>query len=273
MSTGHATHLRRQTFMAKNGDVERVWRHADAEGVPLGRLASEIAVVLMGKHRPEYTPHVDTGDFVIVTNATKVGLSGKKATEKFAKTYTGYPGGLKLEAYGSLRERKPERAPDALPDRASRRLELGSVVGRGLHDEHRLLSRGPARDRERGAAERPAAADLLFRQPLELVRHPVPTVQDQDVLVASRQVELALPNEPEVAGVEPAVAKGVGRGVGIPVVAGEDARASREHAAHRPLGERLPVRRTHDADLGVEHRRPHAHDLGEVEAGVVCVGS
>lgn len=104
-----ATDLRRQTWMAKNGDVPREWRVIDAEGVPLGRLAAEVATVLMGKHRPEYTPHVDTGDFVIVTNGTKVGLTGSKATQKLKLRYSGYPGGLKAETYGSVRERRPDR--------------------------------------------------------------------------------------------------------------------------------------------------------------------
>lgn len=103
------THLRRQTYMAKNGDVDRQWRIVDATGVSLGRLASDIAVVLMGKHRPEYTPHVDTGDFVIVLNAGKVGLTGNKATQKLKLTYSGYPGGQKAETYGSVRDRKPEK--------------------------------------------------------------------------------------------------------------------------------------------------------------------
>ena len=128
MSTGHASHLRRQTYMAKNGDVQRQWRTADAEGVALGRLASEIAVVLMGKHRPEYTPHVDTGDFVIVTNASKVGLSGNKATQKFEKRFSGYPGGLKVRSYGDLREQRPER----MIELAVRRMLPKSRLGRQM---------------------------------------------------------------------------------------------------------------------------------------------
>lgn len=101
--------MRRQTFIAtKEGDVSRKWRQVDATGQSLGRLAVEVANVLMGKHRPEYTPHIDTGDFVIVINATKVGLTGKKAEQKFKQRYTEYPGGLKMESYGSVRERKPE---------------------------------------------------------------------------------------------------------------------------------------------------------------------
>lgn len=129
MSKGHTSHLRRQTWMAKTpGDVDRIWREVDATDIPLGRLASEIAVVLMGKHRPTYTPHVDTGDFVIVTNATKVGLTGAKATDKFAKTFSGHPGGLKLESYGSLRERRAER----LIQLAVRRMLPKSRLGRQM---------------------------------------------------------------------------------------------------------------------------------------------
>lgn len=101
--------MRRQTFFAKAGQVPKRWLHVDAEGQALGRLAVDIATVLMGKHRPEYTPHVDTGDYVIVTNGAKIGLSGNKAEQKFKQRYTEYPGGLKTETYGSLRQRKPEQ--------------------------------------------------------------------------------------------------------------------------------------------------------------------
>ncbi len=82
---------RRQTFIAKPGQVSKGWHIVDAEGVPLGRLAAEVAQVLMGKHRPEYTPHVDTGEFVIVTNATKVGLTGRKAEQRLKLRYTRHP--------------------------------------------------------------------------------------------------------------------------------------------------------------------------------------
>lgn len=122
------THLRRQTYSAKAGDVTREWRIIDAEGVSLGRLATEIATVLMGKHRPEYTPHVDTGDFVIVINAGKVGLTGKKAEQKFEKRYSGHPGGLKLVSYGTLRENKSDR----LLELAVRRMLPKSRLGRQM---------------------------------------------------------------------------------------------------------------------------------------------
>ena len=120
--------LRRQTYFAKAGEVEKKWHVIDAEGVSLGRLASDVAVVLMGKHRPEYTPHIDTGDFVIITNATKVGMTGKKAEQKLKLRYTGYPGGLKAETYGHLRDRKPER----LIEDAVRRMLPKNRIGRQM---------------------------------------------------------------------------------------------------------------------------------------------
>ncbi len=129
MSTKNTRHhLRRQTFMAKKGEVAKQWRHVDATDVPLGRLASDIAVVLMGKHRPEYTPHVDCGDFVIVTNASKVGLTGNKAEQKLKLKYTGYPGGQKAEKYGDVRERRP----DILISDAVRRMLPKNRLGRQM---------------------------------------------------------------------------------------------------------------------------------------------
>lgn len=100
--------MRRESFIAKPNEVKASWRIVDAEGVPLGRLAAQVAIVLMGKHRPEYTPHVVTGDKVIVTNAKKVGLTGRKAEHRMKQRYTEHPGGLKMESYGSVRERRPE---------------------------------------------------------------------------------------------------------------------------------------------------------------------
>ena len=118
--------MNRQTYFARKGDVQQNWHVVDATDIPLGRLASKVAVILMGKHRPEYTPHVDTGDFVIVTNAGKIALTGNKAANKFRKRYTGYPGGLKLESYGSVRERRPE----LLIEDAVRRMLPKSRLGR-----------------------------------------------------------------------------------------------------------------------------------------------
>ena len=97
-----------KTYVAKPGEIERKWWTVDAEDQIVGRLASEIAVVLMGKHRPTYTPHVDTGDFVIVTNVDKVTMSGNKWEQKTYTWYTGYPG-LRSETAASRFARKPEQ--------------------------------------------------------------------------------------------------------------------------------------------------------------------
>jgi large subunit ribosomal protein L13 len=121
-------HLRRQTFMAKNGEVAKQWRHVDATDQALGRLASDIATVLMGKHKPEYTPHVDCGDYVIVTNASKVKLTGNKADQKLRLTYSGFPGGQKAETYGNVRDRRP----DILVSEAVRRMLPKNRLGRQM---------------------------------------------------------------------------------------------------------------------------------------------
>ncbi len=121
-------HLRRETYMAKNGDVAKQWRIIDAKGVSLGRLAAEIAPYLMGKHRPEYTPHVDCGDFVIVINAGEVQLTGRKADQKLRLTYSGYPGGQSAESFGNLRERRS----DVLVSESVRRMLPKSRLGRQM---------------------------------------------------------------------------------------------------------------------------------------------
>lgn len=120
--------MRRQTFNAKNGQVPHQWQHIDAEGRPLGRLAVEAATILMGKHRPTYTPHVDCGDFVVVTNARKVALTGAKAEQRLRMRYTEYPGGLKVETFGSVRDRRP----DKLIEDAVKRMLPKSRLGRQM---------------------------------------------------------------------------------------------------------------------------------------------
>lgn len=99
----------RTTYMAKPREVERKWYIVDAAGQTLGRVASEVASILRGKHKPEFTPHVDTGDFVIVINADKVHLSGKKLTQKIYYRHSMYPGGLKATTAGDMLKRRPER--------------------------------------------------------------------------------------------------------------------------------------------------------------------
>lgn len=96
-----------KSYMAKPNEVERKWYVVDAKGKTLGRLATEISTILMGKHKPTYTPHVDTGDFVIVLNAGEVKLTGKKAEQKMFRWHTGYMGGLKERTYGEMLEQSP----------------------------------------------------------------------------------------------------------------------------------------------------------------------
>ena len=97
------------TPMAKKGEVERKWHLVDAEGKTLGRLATRVAVLLRGKNKPIFTPHVDAGDFVIVVNAEKVVLTGKKWKDKLYIHHSGYPGGFKSISAEKLLEKKPER--------------------------------------------------------------------------------------------------------------------------------------------------------------------
>ncbi|MCI2238783.1 50S ribosomal protein L13 [Paenibacillus sp. TRM 82003] len=99
-----------RTFTPKPGDIDRRWLVIDAEDVVLGRLASQTAALLRGKHKPTFAPHVDGGDFVVIVNAAKVALTGAKREQKIAYRHSGYPGGLKATSYVDLLEQNPEKA-------------------------------------------------------------------------------------------------------------------------------------------------------------------
>ncbi|MGH3196293.1 MAG: 50S ribosomal protein L13 [Streptosporangiaceae bacterium] len=99
-----------RTYSPKSADTERHWHVIDASDVVLGRLASQAAVLLRGKHKPIFAPHMDTGDFVIVVNAAKVALSGSKLEQKHAYRHSGYPGGMRAVSYANLMASNPERA-------------------------------------------------------------------------------------------------------------------------------------------------------------------
>ena len=101
--------MKKSTQYAKPGEVERKWLLVDADGVTLGRLATKVAMILRGKDKPQFTPHTDTGDFVVVVNADKVVLTGNKAAAKRYYRHSGYLGGLKSESYAEAMERHPER--------------------------------------------------------------------------------------------------------------------------------------------------------------------
>ncbi len=141
----------RQTYFAKAGDVTPVWRQVDAEGQVLGRLSVRIATILMGKHRPQYTPHVDCGDFVIVTNAQKIVLTGRKAEQKTRMRFSGYPGGLKAETYGSLLKRRPQ----VVVENSVRRMLPKSKLGRKMLSKLKVYA-GPEHPHH---AQRPIGLD------------------------------------------------------------------------------------------------------------------
>lgn len=143
----------RQTFFQKATDVTRQWRYVDAEGKVLGRLATRIATVLMGKHQPTYTPHVDGGDYVIVTNASKVVLTGRKAQQKMKLRYSGYPGGLKAESYESLLKRRPQ----VIIEDAVRRMLPKSILGRQMYRKLKVYG-GPDHPHH---AQRPVPLDTI----------------------------------------------------------------------------------------------------------------
>jgi large subunit ribosomal protein L13 len=98
-----------RTYSPKAGEVTRAWHVIDAEDVVLGRLATQVATLLRGKHKPTYAPHVDTGDFVVIVNAEKVALSGSKRDTAFVYRHSGFPGGLRKRSFGEMLDKQPER--------------------------------------------------------------------------------------------------------------------------------------------------------------------
>ena len=121
------------TFMANSGNVERKWFVVDAEGQTLGRLAAEVAKILRGKHKPTFTPHVDTGDFVIVVNADKVKLTGKKLIQKTYFHHSGYPGGSTFTQAGHMLEKRPERVVEMAVRGMLPKNKLGEQMYRKLN--------------------------------------------------------------------------------------------------------------------------------------------
>jgi large subunit ribosomal protein L13 len=117
-----------RTFSPKVPEIERAWYVVDADGMVLGRLASQVAAILRGKHRPYFAPHVDTGDHVIVVNAEKIVLTAGKADAKLAYRHSGYPGGLRSTSYAELHE----RAPDEMIRRSIRGMLPKNTLGRQM---------------------------------------------------------------------------------------------------------------------------------------------
>ena len=140
------------TYVAKASEIERKWFVVDAEGKTLGRLATEISMVLMGKNKPTYTPFLDTGDFVIVVNAAKVNLTGNKWNQKMYRYHPGYPGGLKEMTYNDLRKRKPEM----MVELAVKGMLPKSTLGRQMFKKLKVYA-GPE---HKQSAQQPVVLDI-----------------------------------------------------------------------------------------------------------------
>ncbi len=120
------------TYFPKAGEIVRKWYVVDASGQTLGRLASRVALILMGKENPRYTPFIDTGDHVVVINAEKIKVTGMKADQKVYQRYTGYPGGLRTEEYRKLFARKPERVIEDAVGRMLPKTKMGRQMATKL---------------------------------------------------------------------------------------------------------------------------------------------
>ena len=127
-----------KTYTPKPGDIERAWWVVDATDLPLGRLASEVAQLLRGKHKPQFTPYIDTGDHVIVINASHVAVTSNKSEQKIYYRHSGYPGGIKAESFERLLERRPE----AIVERAIRGMLPKNRLGRAMFRKLRVYGVG-----------------------------------------------------------------------------------------------------------------------------------
>jgi large subunit ribosomal protein L13 len=141
-----------KTYVATPSTIKRDWLVIDADGLTLGRLASEIALRLRGKHKPEYTPFMDTGDYVIVINAAKVKVTGNKVTDKMYYHHTGFPGGIKAESFDKLIVRKPE----AVIETAVRGMLPKGPLGRAMFRKLKVY----AGDQHNHAAQQPQVIKL-----------------------------------------------------------------------------------------------------------------
>lgn len=145
-----------KTYTPKASDVDRKWHVVDATDLPLGRLASEIAQILRGKHKPTYAPHVDVGDHVVVVNAEKVAVTSGKSQSKIYYRHSGFPGGIKAESFESLRERRPE----AIVERAVRGMLPKTKLGRQMIKKLKVYA-GPDHPH---AAQAPQPLELDIRK-------------------------------------------------------------------------------------------------------------
>ncbi len=140
------------SFIQKPAEVERKWYVVDAEGKTLGRMASAVAAILRGKNKPTYTPHVDCGDYVIIINADKVAVTGKKRQDKIYKRHTGYPGGLRELTFEQLMEKHPEE----VVRHAVKGMMPNGKLGRKMFKKLKVYA-GPEHDH---AAQKPEVLDI-----------------------------------------------------------------------------------------------------------------
>jgi large subunit ribosomal protein L13 len=179
-------------YQAKTGELSRQWFVIDASGQVVGRLAAQIAPILMGKHRPTYTPHIDTGDFVIVTNVDKVVFTGNKWQEKSYQRYSGYPGGQRDEAAWKLFERRPER----ILELAIQRMMPKNKLARHMMDKLKLYIGEKHPHQAQGPipleplSGRPTPAGALFAPP------EVPKPRKKKDKAKTRAQALAMTTEP-----------------------------------------------------------------------------
>jgi large subunit ribosomal protein L13 len=121
-----------RTYSPKAGEVTRAWHVIDAQDVVLGRLATQAATLLRGKHKPTYAPHVDTGDFVVIINADKVALTGNKRDQEFVYRHSGHPGGLRKQSFGEVLDTRADRLVEKAIKGMLPKNRLGSVIGSKL---------------------------------------------------------------------------------------------------------------------------------------------
>ncbi|MCL1594056.1 MAG: 50S ribosomal protein L13 [Actinomycetia bacterium] len=145
-----------RTYSPKPGDITRSWYVIDAENVPLGRLASEVAQIVRGKNKPTYAPHFDGGDFVVIVNADKIHVSGNKEAEKVYYRHSGYPGGLRAETLSKIRKNHPER----LIETAVRGMLPKNRLGRQIFKKMKVYA-GPDHPHE---AQMPQPLTLKYRK-------------------------------------------------------------------------------------------------------------
>jgi large subunit ribosomal protein L13 len=147
-----------RTYTPKSNDIQRAWHVVDADGLVLGRLATQVASLLRGKHKPTYSPNADTGDFVIVVNAAKIRVTGSKESAKIYYHHSGYPGGMKAQSLQDLRSKFPER----IVERAVKGMLPHNALGKKMYSKLRVYA-GPSHPH---GTNHPQPLELQYSQPV-----------------------------------------------------------------------------------------------------------